>query len=183
MAHPGEPRPELVLRIHVRILAEPLHFTIEEMVEGARRVYATAGVRVEVGSVEWIDVPRLRRYVSVGTCSQGALTPDQDLLFAVPSEVPAGEVVIYFVAELEPRMHGCAAHPVHAPGAVIANTATRWTLAHELGHVLGIGHVHDVHRLMTGSGTESIPRAVPLLVPSEIRIVRASSLLRETRSE
>ena len=178
MAHPGVPRPELVLRIHVRILAEPLHFTIEEMVDAARRVYATAGVQIEVGSTAWIDDFDV---VRVGRCAQGELTVDQRRLFIRREGVPPGDVVVYFMRALVPDMNGCASHPDDQPGALIAATATRWTLAHELGHVLGLGHVEQRERLMTGWGKEGFGAAAPLLTPGEIALLRTSSVLQSAR--
>ena len=179
MAHPGVPRPELVLRIHVRILAEPLHFTIEEMVEAARRVYATAGVRVEVASVGVIPVPPFGRAVEVGKCLEGWLTEQQKWIFRERDGVPAGEVVVYFLLALLPVSVGCAAHPPGMPGVLIGSRATRWTLAHELGHLLGLDHVDDTRRLMFGRGTARINRIPPLLVYREIELIRISPLLRE----
>ncbi len=181
MAVPDAPLPELTLRIHVRILAEPLHYSIDEMVDAANRVFAQAGICVAVASEAWLDVPELD-VIGVGRCAPEDLTPDQIRLFEEREGVPAGEVVIYFVKRTFRPVNGCAAHPEDAPGALVTRTATRWTLAHELGHILGLGHVDDSRRLMIGSGTARITRFPPLLVPAEVEIIRGSPLLREEMS-
>jgi hypothetical protein len=177
MARSGVPPPELVLRIHVRILAEPLHFTIAEMVDAARRVFATAGIRIAVASELKLDLPAMD-LIRIGRCAQGNLTADQTRLFAEREGIPPGQVAVYFVLATYPDANGCAAHPPDRPGALIAECATEWTLAHELGHLLGLGHVSDTRRLMIDTSTESISVALPELAPAEIRIMRASRLLR-----
>lgn len=50
---------------------------------------------------------------------------------------------------------------------IVVRTASRWTLGHEVGHVLGLRHVTDRNRLMTGGGTSNITNPPPDLVPAE----------------
>ena len=63
------------------------------------------------------------------------------------------DVVAYFVRSTQPPFNGCGAHPAGRPGAAVASGCSAWTLAHEIGHVLGLSHVNDNNRLMTGNGT------------------------------
>jgi hypothetical protein len=67
-----------------------------------------------------------------------------------------------------PPFNGCAAHPADRPGAVVAQGATQWTLSHEVGHVLGLDHVNNNDRLMTGNGTSNITNPPPDLVTDEV---------------
>ena len=85
-------------------------------------------------------------------------------------------MVVYFVRSTNPPLNGCAAHPNNRPGAVVAQGATRWTLGHEIGHVLGLNHVNDNDRLMTGNGTANITNPPPNLIASEITRMGNSKL-------
>ena len=73
-----------------------------------------------------------------------------------------------------PPYNGCATHPAGQPGAVIVQGATQWTMAHEVGHVLGLSHVNNNDRLMTGNGTSNITNPPPDLIASEITTMNSS---------
>jgi hypothetical protein len=49
-------------------------------------------------------------------------------------------------------------------------------MGHEVGHVLGLSHVNNNDRLMTGNGTANITNPPPDLSSSEITTMRNSSL-------
>lgn len=107
-------------------------------------------------------------------------------LFQNRNNVGKHEIVVYFVNSTNPPTNGCAAHPDGKPGAVVAAIASEWTLAHEVGHVLGLSHISgenahtdcttpDFTRLMTGCGTDNIT-GTPVLTKSEIHTMKSSDL-------
>jgi hypothetical protein len=53
-------------------------------------------------------------------------------------------------------------------------------MAHEVGHVLGLAHVSDNNRLMTGNGTSNITNPPPDLIATEVNTMRASPITFET---
>jgi hypothetical protein len=154
------------VRLHAKILTAPnVSVTIAE--KRMRDLYASVGVTVQLVSVENLDLPLLND-VDVGECLRGQTTAEQDQLFANRNNARANDVVVYFVRSTVPPFNGCAAHPADRPGAVVAQGATQWTLSHEVGHVLGLNHVNNNDRLMTGNGTSNITNPPPDLVTDEV---------------
>lgn len=163
------------LRLHIKTLVAPTRFTIDQMVAAMREVYEPQGIRVVRASDETLNLPTLN-VVDTGTCTRGSTTAEQRQLFGNRNNVGANDVVAYFVQATNPPLNGCAAHPDGRPGAVVASGASRWTLGHEIGHVLGLNHVTDNDRLMTGGGTDNITNPPPDLIASEVTTMRNSNL-------
>ncbi len=160
--------------VHVKILTAPT-VPLNESLAAMQEVYAVAGLRVDCLSTENLNLPDLND-VDAGACVSGSTTAEQNQLFANRNFVGANQVVVYFVRSTIPAYNGCAAHPSGRPGAVVARYATRWTMGHELGHVLGLPHVGDTNRMMYGGGTANITNPPPDLVTGEVNTMRGSAL-------
>ena len=177
--------PPACIRLHVKVLTAPT-ISIAQMITNTNQVYATERLRVVLASTENLNLPLLN-VLQVGTC-QGQVTPQQAQLFANRNGVERGDIVVYFVQATINAFNGCANFPPGRPGAVVAQIASPWTLAHELGHVLGLSHIDDpppppapapprnFDRLMTGGGTALITNPPPDLVAAEGVTMRASFL-------
>jgi hypothetical protein len=165
------------VRLHAKVLTAPA-VAVNAAVQRMREVYATRGIGVELASTENLDLPTLN-IVDVGDCVRGQTTAEQNQLFANRNNVGANDVVVYFVQATDPPLNGCAAHPAGRPGAVVARGATQWTLGHEVGHVLGLNHVNDNDRLMTGNGTSNITNPPPDLIDTEMTTMINSPLTQD----
>jgi hypothetical protein len=161
------------VRFHAKILTAPT-IPVATMVERMRGVYATRGIGLQWASTENLSFPLLND-LDVGQCFRGQSTAEQTQLFANRNNAGANDVVVYFIRSTVPPFNGCAAHPPGRPGAVVVQNATQWTLAHEVGHVLGLPHVNNNDRLMTGNGTGNITNPPPDLIASEATTMRNSA--------
>lgn len=163
------------IRLHTKLLTLPA-VSIPTMINNVREVFATAKVDVEWLTEQSLNLPNLIS-LHVGSCNLGSTpTAEQSQLFAFRDFVGSNDLAIYFVRETDPAFAGCSVHPTTRPGVSIARAAPEWSLAHEVGHVLGLTHVSDSNRLMTDSGTANITNSPPDLVQSEIGTILASPL-------
>ncbi len=108
--------------------------------------------------------------LNVGACVMGTTTADQNTLFQNRNNAGANDLVIYLASTLiggAGNFVGCAAFPAGRPGCVIVQTGARWLTSHEVGHVLGLGHITNTDRLMNPStGWTNTP---PDLVQTEFQ--------------
>jgi hypothetical protein len=166
------------ITIHLKVLTNP-DVRLSTSLLVMRQVYDTAFLGVRVASRESlasISNFSLLNVVDVGACKK--VTGEQAELFSHRNNVAFRDIVVYFVQLTNPTFNGCAVHPFNRDGAVVASIASKWTLAHEIGHVLGLTHVDGNNtRLMTGDGTEKIV-GVPTLTQTEISTMQSSNLVR-----
>ncbi|SFN98467.1 OmpA family protein [Nitrosospira briensis] len=184
--HKGCPPFKSRVRLHIKVLVRPRRFSIATMVQSMRQVYGPAGFRVEVASRENLKLPHLEdldircpKSTSVCCpfpCPTSNLNAEHVALFKNRNKVGVNELAVYFVRGTTPTFNGCCAHPTGRPGVVVTANASRWTLAHEVAHVLGLSHVNNNDRLMTGNGTNNIKNPPPDLVRSEIQTMERSSI-------
>jgi hypothetical protein len=188
-----------LIRLHLKVLTTPT-IPIATMIDNMRQLYRTAGLRVGAASVEKLNLPALNdlniHCPGLATtccpfpCATPTLNPAHVSLFSNRNNVGPNEIVVYFVRSTLPGVNGCCAHPPGLPGVVATSVASPWSLAHEVGHVLGLAHVGSdpcfncgnaddptfaPTRLMTCCGT-SLLTGVPTLAPPEIAVMNASPL-------
>jgi hypothetical protein len=168
------------VRLHLRVLTDP-RLSLDTMVASAHSLYASYGIDlVEVSrskiAVDGTSQAHLQQpYIDCCSRKDGP-TAQQIELFSLRDNIGPGELVVYFVRETSPSKNGCAVHPPDQPGAIVARTAEEWTLAHEIGHVLGLNHLpaRDNNRLMTPGSTLSIINPPPDLATDELATIFAS---------
>lgn len=180
--------PTSLVRLHIKTLTNPITRTVDDMVRNMRDTYLDARIGVEVASTETLGPAPLLEDLDVGACTSGSSTAEQTLLFNNRNNVGTNEVVAYFVRVVRTSgvphpgaLNGCASHPAGRPGVAVSATPSPWTLAHEIGHVLGLPHPDApgaclFDRLMTGCSTNNITNPPPDLVASETTTMDASPL-------
>jgi hypothetical protein len=176
------------MNVHIKILTQPEQPTIGERFNAMNKVYNSAGIDVNLASTEVLQGVEDLNDLDIGgaggtnisPCS-GTLTGEQDRLSEFRNGVPGKEVVVYICRHLTNANSGCAAHPESRPMAVITATAPLYTLAHEIGHLLGLKHpgTKSPVRLMNKGGTSSTAEndPLPILDESEIKKMRESTFL------
>jgi len=161
------------VRLHFKILGNPTSFTVNQMLASMQTVYNANGFAVQLGSTENLNLPLLND-LDVGPCTMGTTTAEQNQLFGNRNNVGPNDVACYFVRSTVPALNGCAAFPPGRPSVAVTSVASQWTLGHEVGHVLGLSHVNNNDRLMTGNGTWNITNPPPDLIASERATMNAS---------
>ncbi len=164
------------LRVHTKTIVPP-RVALSVILQAMRDVYASAAIDVEWASNEALDLPHLGVLeIGNGCKALRDLSEEQIELFGHRNHAD-DELVVYFVEATIPVLNGCAAHPEQQPGAVVASIATEWTMAHEVGHVLGLRHVTNTDGLMTGAGTTSVTNPPPDLESFESEKLASSPLV------
>ncbi|MEX0826760.1 MAG: matrixin family metalloprotease [Acidimicrobiia bacterium] len=148
------PIPKCV-RLHIAVLAEP-DVSIDQMVESATTVLSHAGITLVHASTFVLEDNPLAD-LSIGDCSaRASLTDDHRELLSIRDSAASDEIVVFFVRTTTPPLDGCALH-MDFPAAIVTRFAPILTLAHELGHILGLEHADDINRLMYRSASRINP--------------------------
>jgi hypothetical protein len=155
-------------------------FTPQEMLDCMTAVYNAAQIDVVlVPPIETLKLPLLNK-LQVGGCVMNQATTQQNELFVHRQGVPVNEICVYFLYGTILSAAGCASSapangfPAHGrPAAVVTATATRWTLGHECGHVLGLSDVVPTNRVMLGA-TARINVPTPVLTQAEVTTIKNS---------
>jgi hypothetical protein len=171
--------------LHLKSLGMPRvpEFTA---LRNAQAVYGQYGIYIHFASGE--SLPQAvdtgnqclsLQNVDVGTCTmQQGMTGQQDALFNYGSRgrVGSNEILCYWVNRVESGgnpLAGCASHPASRPACVVSALGSPWTLAHEVGHVLGLRHTVGATMLMS-TPTAAITANPPQISVSDLRTVKSS---------
>jgi hypothetical protein len=164
------------LRLHLKVLKDPT-ITTDTAVAAAKSVFALAGVEVDVASTTRLTLPKLENVHVTRSCQPpGPLSDDQRELFDQASGIGPTEIAIFFVQSTIPATNGCAQHPTSLAAVVVTEACTRWTMAHEIGHLLGLSHAATSSQLMFKS-TSRIKGDPPGLDASEITAILKNNLV------
>jgi hypothetical protein len=182
----GQPLYDRKVRLVFRSVAMPVvpEFTA---LDNAQSVYDQYNIKLEFASglsMRMSSHDLLELDASDGTCQWNQASDEQAVLNSMGGRQGAGplDIVVYYVNQIVQKdgskLNGCAGHIPGQPTVVVAAGGSRWTLGHELCHVL-LGpdfrpvHSTDPTNLMY-TPTSSITANPPGLTPAQITAVRTS---------
>lgn len=169
--------------VHFRAIALT-QVTFNRILASAQAVYAQYGIRIDVmnGQSLLLDAADQKKFEKVDQqCKWDLSVGEFNELHSRGSPAPATDVLVYFVKSFKQQLLGCGGHAKGRPACTVAESGTRWTVAHELGHVLlGSGfapvHVNDSRNIM--NTTTSTITSTPVFTVKQLKQIRTSSVCR-----
>lgn len=169
--------------LHFRSIALT-QVAFSRILSSAQEVYAQYGIRVDMmnGQSLLFSPGDQARFEKVNQeCVWDLSVGEFNELHSRGGPAPNTDVLVYFVRSFKEQLNGCGGHSRGRPACTVAETGTRWTVAHELGHVL-LGsafapvHVRDTRNLMnvtTGTITSR-----PTFTDKQLAQIRRSPVCR-----
>jgi hypothetical protein len=155
--------------------------------QNAQRVYGPSGICIEFASGQSLlldETDQLTLTVLDTACQWDEESGEQSQLYNIGGTegVGANDVLVYYVNRIvKPdggTLNGCAGHDPTRAAVAVAATGSRWTLGHELGHVLlgsGFSPVHDTSPLnLMFAPTTGITANPPSLSATQVAAMRRS---------
>ena len=172
------------IKLHIKILTTPIYFSVEQMIAAAKEIFITAGIEINIDSTEKLNSEdedlSLLNDIYTEDCMMGSPSPDQVKLSVYRGNAEINEVVAFFCRSVFGNsgiLGGCASYPQNNPMFAVSSTCSKYTFAHELGHVLGLTHVFSPNRLMTLYGTDNIRNPPPDIIQREIDLILTSNFI------
>ena len=192
--NPGDPLPPLPsiaythrVKLHFRSIATPVVSEFDAL-RNAQRVYRQYGIDFSFTSGMSLGIPSdqavILNNVDTGTCTMTqAQTGEQDLLFGLGSLQGVGpnDISVFYVNRAAKSdgtaLAGCAASVGVHKAVVVAAAGSRWTLGHEVGHVL-LGDFRPTHSTnpnnLMFAPTSNINANPPILTPEQVAAIKSS---------
>lgn len=153
--------------VHIRNLAIPA-FSLELATKYAEKLYNSIGIKFEIGSSISLALKKTEMAtlsVVDGACKWDQNNSEQDMLYKLAGLTRKNGIVVFIVKGIKTAsgtLNGCAGHSLDKPAIVVGANASKFTIAHEIGHLLlGSDHspVHEKSKsnIMYGGGTINIP--------------------------
>ena len=174
------------VRLHARTINMPAVSEYDAL-DSANKVYNPHGIEIVFATAQSLSLNFLDKIVLDvvdGTCEWGKSNDDQKRLFNLGGSQGVGDtdILVYFVNRIQKpgggTSNGCAGHDPSKAAVMVASTGSRWTMAHEVGHVMLGRAFRPVHDTDAGnlmlSDTKLINLDPPGLKPDQLTAMRAS---------
>ena len=144
------------IRIGLKFAVPPA-FNVGAFLNEAREVYRSLGFTIEEAAPrQSLSVPTDLQDLDASGCRTSDLTGEQHELFTFRDGLGPRDIAVYIVRDVvedNDQLGGCATHPDGVPACAVEATSSGTLLAHELGHVLGLGHSDDRNNVMWKKGS------------------------------
>ncbi|MBB4934850.1 hypothetical protein F4561_005744 [Lipingzhangella halophila] len=132
------------------VVIDGANANVNRDLDAGNQVYLPeCGMWIAVVARTTVDRPDLLVLDQTDCLANGhEVSDEEDELFDLGRDLGA-DIVAYYIQGDTAGFRGCAAHPPGRRGFWVGDTATQWTFAHELTHVVGDnGHVGNTDNLM-----------------------------------
>ena len=168
------------VRLHFRSISLT-NVPFERSLKDAENVYGQYGIKFEYANGESLLLSREeeRRFNRVdGDCNWLMNSGEFNELHGMGSFAPNTDILVYYVQDFSDSILGCGGHSTNRPACTVAADGTRWTTAHEVGHVLqqsNFSPVHMAHNRNLMFRTTSVHGArMPVLSVRQVVKIRSS---------
>jgi hypothetical protein len=171
--------------LHFRSLALT-NVPFDTMMTNIERVYAQYGIHARYASGESLglsEAEQQRFNVIDQQCNWVMNSGEFNELHQLGSPIPPNDLAVFIVNSFQRvTLRGCGGHASHRPACTAAHDCTRWTIAHEAGHVLLTSRFTPVHfqneerNLMYKSTNDAW--VMPSLTDRQVRKMRTHPVMR-----
>lgn len=166
------------VRLHFRSISLT-NVPFQESLTWAEIVYGQYGIKMEFASGMSLGLSEAdeERFAQVGdSCEWEISDGEYNELHSMGPAVPSTDLLVYYVRDFTESIVGCGGHAVGRPACTVGSNGTKWTTAHEVGHVLLTGNFNPVHaptaRNLMVSGTHQIGNTIPILTNQQVAKIR-----------
>jgi hypothetical protein len=182
--------PTITHRVRVHFISiSTTSVPIATHIAKARAVYAQYGIQIveSSGMSLMLSAAEAARFAHVdGQCRWNITAGEYREIQDLGNPVPATDISVYYVNRLSSGSVGCGGHMAGRPASIVAANGTKWTTAHEVGHVLLTSSFRPVHESSTHNlmyrSTAGITWTLPILTPAQVTQIKRSPCCVRIRS-
>ncbi len=171
------------VRLHFRSISLT-NVPFQESLTWAEIVYGQYGIKMEFASgmsLMLSEAEEARLSQVDGECFWVISDGDYNELHSLGTPVPSTDLLVYYVKNIEDtvdgNLRGCGGHAPNRPACTVGANGTKWTTAHECGHVLLTKDFNPLHapsaKNLMFKDTTAIGNMIPVLTHAQVAKMRS----------